>query len=632
MCGICGIARKDGAPVEAPALARMAAALAHRGPDDEGIETLGPVGLGHRRLSIIDLSPDGHQPMANEDGSVRIVFNGEIYNFRELRAGLEARGHRFRSRSDTEVIVHLYEELGTDCLTRLRGMFALAIWDEPRRRLFLARDRVGKKPLYYADNPARFLFGSEIKAILAAGGVERRPDLQALHHYLTYQYVPAPWTAFAGIRCLPPAHFLLLEEGRTRLERYWRLPYLPKLQAPEAALEEELRARLREAVRLRLVSDVPLGAFLSGGVDSSAVVALMARESAEPVRTFSIGFREEEFDELAFARLVAERCGTRHTEWVVEPRALEILPRLVWHFDQPFADPSAIPTWHVARLAREHVTVVLNGDGGDENFAGYGRYAANEETLRLERSLPLRAWRRARALAGGLRRAWRAGALPRRLAGLRPPSVEMENALRICHFTNEEKAALCTPEFVRGAGGTDSFALLFAAYGGAGDAEFLDRALAADVGMYLPDDLLVKVDVASMASSLEARSPFLDHELMEFAARLPAGSKLLRGETKRILKRALRGLVPDTVLERPKMGFGVPLGRWFRGELKEFVRDALLGDEARARGYFREEAVRTLLEEHLEGRADRSNHLWNLAMLELWHRTFIDPAHPGPPA
>jgi asparagine synthase (glutamine-hydrolysing) len=358
----------------------------------------------------------------------------------------------------------------------------------------------------------------------------------------------------------------------------------------------------------------------------------MAQEGAGPVRTFAIGFEEEEFDELPYARLVAERCGTRHTEWVVAPRALEILPRLVWHFDQPFADPSAIPAWHVARLAREHVTVVLNGDGGDESFAGYRRYAANEATLRLERSLPLRAWRRARALAGALRRAWRAGALPRGPFWLRPASVELENALRICHFTNEEKSALLTPEFARRAGGADSFALLFAACGAAGDVEFLDRALAGDVGMYLPDDLLVKVDVASMASSLEARSPFLDHEFMEFAARLPAECKLLRGETKRILKRALRGLVPDAVLERPKMGFGVPLARWFRGELKEFARDALLGPEARARGYFREEAVRALLEEHLEGRADRSNHLWNLAMFEHWHRAFIDPARLEPPA
>jgi len=570
--------------------------------------------------------------MGNEDGSVRIVFNGEIYNFRELRAGLEQRGHRFRSRSDTEVILHLYEELGTDCLSRLRGMFAFAIWDEPRRRLFLARDRVGKKPLYYADTAERFLFGSEIKAILAVEGVPRRPDRQALYHYLTYQYVPSPWTAFEGIRCLPPAHFLLLEDGKAAIERYWRLDYLPKLTAPEAALEEELRARLREAVRLRLVSDVPLGAFLSGGVDSSAVVALMAQEIAEPVRTFSIGFREEDFDELSFARLVAERFGTRHTEWVVEPRALEILPQLVWHFDQPFADPSAIPTWYVAKLAREHVTVVLNGDGGDEDFAGYGRYAANDLTVRQERTLPLRAWRRARALAAGLRRALRRGALPRRLAELRPVPVEMENALRLCHFTDEEKPALCTPEFVLSAGGVDSFALLFGAYGAAGDSEFLDRALAADVGMYLPDDLLVKVDVASMASSLEARSPFLDHEFMEFAARLPVGCKLLRGETKRILKRALKGLVPDTVLERRKMGFGVPLARWFRGELRDFVRDALLGPEARGRGYFREEAVRALLKEHLEGRADRSNHLWNLAMLEHWHRVFIDPARLDPPS
>lgn len=631
MCGICGVVHKDGAPVDAPALGRMAGSLAHRGPDDAGIEVRGAVGLGHRRLSIIDLSAAGHQPMGNEDGSVRIVFNGEIYNYRELRDGLEKRGHRFRSHSDTEVILHLYEELGTDCLSRLRGMFAFAISDEPRRRLFVARDRVGKKPLYYADSARRFLFGSEIKAILAAGGVPRRPDLQALNHYLTYQYVPSPWTAFAGIRCLPPAHFLLLEDGRATIERYWRLDYHPKLTAPEPALEEELRARLREAVRLRLVSDVPLGAFLSGGVDSSAVVALMAQEMGQPVRTFSIGFREAQFDELPFARLVAERFGTRHTEWIVEPRALEILPRLVWHYDQPFADPSAIPTWHVAKLAREHVTVVLNGDGGDEDFAGYGRYAANELTVRRQRSLPGRFWQRARAFAAGVRRALRQGKLPLGLGELRPLAVEMENALRLCHFNEQEKAALYTPEFARGAAG-DSFALLFAAYGAAGDAEFLDRALAADVGMYLPDDLLVKVDVASMAHSLEARSPFLDHELMEFAARLPTGCKLLRGETKRILKRSLKGLVPDAVLGRPKMGFGVPLARWFRGEMREFVRDALLGPEARARGYFREEAVRTLLEDHLAGREDRSNQLWNLAMLEHWHRVFIDPGRLEPPS
>ena len=606
--------------------------MKERGPDDHGLFVGPGIGLVHRRLSIIDLTPAGRCPMGDEKGTIQLVYNGELYNFKELRRDLEARGHAFRSRSDTEVVLCAFQEWGPVAVTRFSGMFAFAIWDEPRRRLFLARDRVGKKPLYYADTAERFLFGSEIKAILAVEGVPRRPDRQALYHYLTYQYVPSPWTAFEGIRCLPPAHFLLLEDGKATIERYWRLDYLPKLTAPEAALEEELRARLREAVRLRLVSDVPLGAFLSGGVDSSAVVALMAQEIAEPVRTFSIGFREEDFDELSFARLVAERFGTRHTEWVVEPRALEILPQLVWHFDQPFADPSAIPTWYVAKLAREHVTVVLNGDGGDEDFAGYGRYAANDLTVRQERTLPLRAWRRARALAAGLRRALRRGALPRRLAELRPVPVEMENALRLCHFTDEEKPALCTPEFVLSAGGVDSFALLFGAYGAAGDSEFLDRALAADVGMYLPDDLLVKVDVASMASSLEARSPFLDHEFMEFAARLPVGCKLLRGETKRILKRALKGLVPDTVLERRKMGFGVPLARWFRGELRDFVRDALLGPEARGRGYFREEAVRALLKEHLEGRADRSNHLWNLAMLEHWHRVFIDPARLDPPS
>jgi asparagine synthase (glutamine-hydrolysing) len=632
MCGICGIVSRDGAPVEAAALGRMATALAHRGPDDHGLHVAGGAGLGHRRLAIIDLTPDGHQPMANEDGTVHVVFNGEIYNFLELRPHLEKRGHRFRSRSDTEVILHLYEEHGTDCLRHLRGMFAFAIWDAPRRRLFAARDRLGKKPLYYARTPGGLLFASEIKGVLAEGSVPRRPHAEALHHYLTYQCVPSPLTAFEGIERLPPAHFLIYEGGGLRVERYWRLAYGPKLRAPDAELAAELRERLREAVRLRLVSDVPLGAFLSGGVDSSAVVALMSEAGGGPVRTFSIGFTEEEFDELPYARQVAERFGTRHTEWVVEPRALEILPRLVWHFDEPFADPSAIPTWHVSRLAREQVTVALNGDGGDEAFAGYGRYLANDRTWRLEQSAPRRAYRRARALAGAIRRAARRRTLPRGLRrALGRVSPEMENALRLCHFSPEEKEALYSPAFAAAVGGIDSFALLFAAAAASGAADFLDRTLAADVALYLPDDLLVKVDVASMAHALEARSPFLDHELMEFAARLPVDLKIRGGVGKYLLKRALADILPEPVLRRRKMGFGVPLARWFRGELREFVSDTLLGGRALARGYFRPAAVRALVEEHLRGREDRSNHLWDLTMLELWHRTFIDPPRLDPP-
>ncbi len=633
MCGICGLIRTDGRPADADAVRRMSAAVAHRGPDDEGLFCDGPAALGHRRLAVIDLSPEARQPLVNEDGSVRVVFNGEIYNFAELRAGLERRGHVFRSRSDTEVIVHLYEEHGEGCLDHLRGMFALAVWDAPRRRLLLARDRLGKKPLYWAEGAGRLLFASEIKAILAEGSTPRVPDALAIHHYLTYDFVPSPLTAFRGIRRLPPAHFLVLEGGRVRIERYWRLAYGPKAAAPPGELEAELLRRLREAVRLRLVSDVPLGAFLSGGVDSSAVVACMAEAAPGAVRTFSVGFREQEFDETPWARAVAERFGTRHTELLVEPRALEVLPRLVWHFDEPFADSSAIPSWYVAQAAREHVTVVLNGDGGDEDFAGYGRYVANDADRRLEARPGGRLWRRARLLARrGRDRMRGVPAMASLREDLRRLSPDVANGLRLCRFRPEEKAWLYHPAFTEAAGAGDSLSLLEEAAAAPGAEGLVDRALAADIALYLPDDLLVKVDVTSMAHGLEARSPLLDHELAEFAARLPERLKLDRGRTKVAFRRALRDILPPELLERPKMGFGVPLARWFRGELRDFVRDTLLDGTARGRGIFREEAVRALLAEHLAGRRDRSSHLWNLVMLEQWHRTFIDPAVPAPPA
>jgi len=627
MCGICGRINLDGTPVDRGLLQRMIAVLAHRGPDDEGLYLNGHVGLGHRRLSIIDLSASGHQPMPNEDETLWIVFNGEIYNFASLRTDLLSRGHRFRSSTDTETILHLYEEYGTECLHHLRGMFAFAIWDSRDDTLFLGRDRIGKKPLYYWHTPEVFAFSSEIKAILQCPDYEASPDLTAIHHYLTYQDVPSPWTAFQGIRKLPPSHYLLLKNGNTEVCRYWKLTYLPKYRLTEDEIKVQIIDRLKEAVRMRLISDVPLGAFLSGGVDSSAIVALMAAMSGRPVKTFSIGFKEEAYNELKYARMIADRFGTDHTEFIVEPNAVEILPKLVWHYNEPFADSSAIPTYYVSKLAREQVTVILNGDGGDENFAGYGRYSANEFSKEMHRYFPASI---ARLLLLVIMRLphgndptnlfWRL----KRFLQEYSKSPEMMNAHWLCHFSTEMKSDLYSPDFYAGQAADDSFALLLEKYRDADAESFLDKTLYADVVMYLPDDLLVKVDIASMANSLEARSPFLDHEFMEFAARIPSGMKLKGRSTKHILKEALRGILPDEVLFREKMGFGVPIDSWFRNEMKDMAYDVLLSDSAMQRGYFRKDAVKRILDQHTSGQWNWQYHIWNLLMLELWHRMFID--------
>jgi len=627
MCGICGKINFNNKPVDETLLKKMTSCLSHRGPDDEGIYLKKNVGLGHRRLSIIDLSPLAHQPMTNENGTLWIVYNGEIYNFIELRDDLIKKGHIFRSRSDTETIIHLYEEHGIECLKYLRGMFAFAIWDENKRSLFLARDRVGKKPLYYFHYQNTFVFASEIKSILQDCNFLRKPDYIAIHHYLTYQDVPSPWTAFEGIKKLPPAHSLTLANGKIELNRYWKLSYLPKLSLSEEDLKNEIIARLREAVRIRLISDVPLGAFLSGGVDSSATVALMSGLMSEPVKTFSIGFKEEAYNELRYARMVAERFKTDHTEFIVEPKALEVIDKLVWHYNEPFADSSAIPTYYVSKLAREQVTVILNGDGGDENFAGYGRYAANKLSGRLHRFLPVFA---ANSL-GALIQAFPHGKNPdnffwrlKRFLQEYTKSPEMRNAHWLCHFTTEMKNELYTDDFSLRVSSSDSFDLIFDKYREAEADDFLDRTLYADVMMYLPDDLLVKVDVASMANSLEARSPFLDHPFMEFIARIPSELKLRGKTTKYILKEALKGILPDEVLFREKMGFGVPIDHWFRNELKEMAYDTLLSDRAVQRGYFKKEAVKKILDEHTSNRWNWQNHIWNLLMLELWQVMFID--------
>jgi len=637
MCGIAGkLHFERDRPVDPELLARMCDTLAHRGPDNAGVWCDGPVGLGHRRLSVVDLSAAGHQPMTNEDGSLWIVFNGEIYNFPELRAELEWLGHRFRSRTDTEVVLHLYERLGADCLQRLRGMFAFAIWDARRHELFLARDRVGKKPLSYHLDDSGITFASEIKAILQDPDIERRPDLDAIHHYLTYQSVPAPLSAFQGIRKLPPGHFLRVRDGRVEVRRYWKLCYLPKRRAATARaradLEMELIERLDEAVSIRLMADVPLGAFLSGGVDSSAVVALMCRRARGPVRTFSIGFDELAHDELRFARRVANHLGTEHTELMVRPSAAEVLPRLAWHFDEPFADASAIPTYLVSKLAREHVTVVLNGDGGDENFAGYDRYVANQLAARLG---PLRPMLASRAFRYGLdllphgagsgSGRWR---LKRFVEQLGRSPVE-RNAAWLAQFDAQAKQQLYSEAFMHAVGFGNAEDLLVARYRETDADNFTDATLYADVNTYLPDTLLVKVDIASMANGLETRSPFLDHEFMEFAAQLPEDMKIRGRATKVVLKRALRGLVPDEVLNRRKMGFNPPVATWLRGELQELAQELLLSHEARGRGYFKPRFLERMLREHAEGRRNWHTQIWNLMMLEAWHLTFIDTVQPA---
>jgi asparagine synthase (glutamine-hydrolysing) len=615
MCGIAGLA---GARPDAALLERMGDAILHRGPDDYGALIDNDAGFAFRRLSIIDVA-GGHQPIFNEDNSAAIILNGEIYNHHELRDGLVERGHTFRTHSDVETVLHLWEEKGEDCLRDLRGMFAMAIWNRRDHSLFLARDRVGKKPLYYARLPAGgIVFGSEIKAILQHPDVKREPDLNALDQYLTLQYVPSPMTAFCGIERIPPAHWLRWRAGRVELSLYWQLEYEDKLTEPAAELKEELLRLLREAVAIRLESEVPLGAFLSGGIDSSTVVAFAAEAMSQPLKTFSIGFEAAEFDESKYARMVAEKYSTDHHELMVEAGAPELIDDIVWHYDQPFGDSSAIPSFHVARITKPHVTVVLNGDGGDESFAGYERYRIVNRYARYFR-LPRPVRRGLQTLARPL--STHIGRAERLFGGGMQDPFDAYFATLV-HLYPSRKPWLYDPDFRNRLSHQvppplehlKSFP----------HAALLDSMLDADVNNYLPDDLLVKMDVATMAHSLEARSPFLDHKVMEFMARVPADQKLRGGETKHILKSALRGILPDEILDRPKMGFGVPLGSWLRGSLKELLVDSVLSDRALGRGYFRPHAVREMVEEHMRGTNRFQYILWDLLLLERWHQVFID--------
>ncbi len=626
MCGIAGIVHGDGRPASAALVERMCAALEHRGPDSRGIHAAGPAGLGIQRLRVVDVE-GGDQPIYNEDRSIAVVLNGEIYNFRELRRRLEASGHRFRTDGDTEAIVHLYEEEGVECVRSLDGMFAFALWDEPRRRLLVARDRVGKKPLFYALREGSLTFASELTALLQDDEIPRDVDEQALDCYLAYGYVPAPLSAFEAVRKLPPATKMVYEGGGVALERYWRLDYGRKHDVGDPReLHAPLRETLRRAVRRRLVSDVPLGAFLSGGIDSSAVVAAMAQETAEPVRTFSIGFDSEHFDELDHAREVAELFGTEHEELRVRPDAISVAPRIARRHGEPFADSSAIPSFYLAEMARRHVTVALNGDGGDESFAGYTRYAANVLAARFERLHP--SLRRlvasfASRLPEGEREQGARNRI-RRLGG----SLDLDGPGRyeryVSLFDLERRNALYSDDYAAELAGSRLASEAIAEpWREASGQSRLDLLLEVDVRTYLPGDLLAKVDIATMAHSLEARSPFLDPEMMTFAAAIPAPMKLHGMQKKLILRDALRAWLPDSILDRPKQGFSVPLAEWLRGELREYSREVLLDPAAFGRERFRPDAVRGLLDRHLAGE-DNSQRIWALMMLELWKAEVLD--------
>lgn len=634
MCGLAGIlSLAPGARVDPGDLRRMAAQLVHRGPDDDGfyLDPQARCGLAFRRLAIIDVA-GGHQPLPSEDRSVWAVCNGEIYNFQELRTALMERGHTFATRSDSEVIVHLYEDRGPDCFRHLAGMFAIAIWDQARGRLVLARDRFGKKPLTWAVHAGRLYFASEIKAILALPQVPRVLDPQSLHRYLVLQYVPAPHSIYRGFSKLPPGHRLALAPGQPPPdpEPYWQLA-----PAPFAGTYADARARLGElltaAVRKRLIADVPLGAFLSGGIDSSVVVALMRRLGVHPLRTFSIGFPDARFDETAYARLVARHFNTEHHEHQVTPQARAVLETLAWHYDEPFADSSAIPTYYVSRWTRQSVTVALTGDAGDECFAGYDRYRAVRLAGRLDR-LPavarralaaaarLLPHRRPRTLSARLHRfgttlAWPAGRRYREWVSIFPPEL-LAGAYR--------------PEFRAALDLAEPAAWLERLFDAAPGPD-PERAVRTDFASYLPFDLLTKVDIASMACGLECRAPFLDHELVEFAVSLPLAWRLGPRGGKHILRDWAADLLPRPVLARAKMGFGVPVGEWFRGELQDLLRDRLFAPEALCARIFRPEWLRRFVHAHLSGRADLAHPLWALLMLELWHRRWRPdtPALPG---
>lgn len=625
MCGICGIVNFNNKQVEENILKRMADNLAHRGPDAQGFFLKNNVGLGHRRLSIIDLET-GDQPIYNEDRTLSLVFNGEIYNFRQLRVGLEKKGHIFRSRGDAEVIVHLYEEYGYQCLDFLEGMFAFAIWDQRDRKLFAARDRVGKKPFVYWHDNNCFAFSSELKSLLSASFIKRDVDLQALNLYLSFRYVPAPWTMFKNVKKLPPAHYMIIAGGQIEIKQYWRLVHRVGERQKISHYKEGLLDTLDKAVSKRMVSDVPLGVFLSGGIDSSAIVSLMNTHANENLKTFSVGFSNQLYNELDFAGSIARRFKTKHHELIVTPNILEVLPKITKHYGEPFADYSCIPTYYLAEFAARSVKVVLTGDGGDESFAGYYRYTACQ-MAEIFKLLPRFLTRSINFFMQNIYGSddirkfnWQ---MKRFFKSLN--YAPQERFLRwISSFNQEERALLYNHDFSQHLDAEQDKTVFEGYYKNKTGPDFSDLTRQAEIESYLPYDLLVKTDIATMAHSLEARSPFLDHKFMEFAATIPYDLKLHNFKNKYILKHSFKKILPRQILRRKKQGFGLPVGEWFRGPLKKYIQDILLDPLTLRRGYFNQSYVESILNRHMESKVDNGYKLGTLLMLELWHREFMD--------
>lgn len=634
MCAICGIINKEKFVDEA-LLRKMTDIMEYRGPDESGYFVKGRVGLGHRRLKIIDLVT-GRQPFSNEDGTVFLVCNGEIYNFKELRKPLEEKGHRFKSNSDNEVILHLYEEKGIDCLNDIRGMFAFAIWDDKNQKLFLARDRIGKKPLVYCETAEGIIFASEIKALLLHPLLKKEIDPVALDLFLTYQAVPSPYTIFKRIQKLPSAHYLIWQDREIKeIKRYWDINFTKKIKfKSEYEYSELLWTKLVEATKLRMIADVPLGAFLSGGIDSSTIVGIMSTLSRIPVKTFSIGFGEKDFDELKYAKIVADRFSTEHHQFIVKPEVMNVLPELVWHYNEPFGDSSMVPTYYVARETKKYVTVALNGDGGDENLGGYTRYWQMMLMKNLSSGIDvipdvIKKWLIDAFLEGYQKypdstffRIWKwiddakrngdAYAYGRRLTSFSP---EYKNEIYSELFKSELKYI-------------DAFGPVKNLWEKSGPVHLLERMIYTDFNLYLADVLTVKMDIASMANSLETRSPFLDHKFVETVASFPPELKSKGWTSKYILKKKLQGFLPDEILEREKMGFGLPVGEWFRKDMKDYLCRYLLSDNFAKRGFFNHEAVKNMVHQHIYGMKDHTARLWNLLVFELWYRIFIEGEHP----
>jgi asparagine synthase (glutamine-hydrolysing) len=624
MCGICG---KIGNPsVERDEIVRMISALEHRGPDDKGLYLNGGVGLGHARLSIIDLNT-GKQPIGNEDGTVWVVFNGEIYNYQKLRQALQEKGHRFSTQTDTETIVHAYEEYGESFVERLEGMFAFALWDQARAKLILGRDRIGQKPLFYAQTASGFIFASEIKALLADGEGPAGLDVHAMHHYLSLRYVPGSYTMFSGIKKLPPAHYLVLEKGKLRIERYWSLSYLPKFEYPHEDLLGLLKEKLRDAVSSHLVSDVPVGSFLSGGLDSPLVAALASLVSPGAIQTFSMGIDQQGFNELPFARQVADRYGTVHHEWIVRPDILGTLPDLIWHLDEP-SDPLATCMYSISRLTRQHVKVVLGGDGGDELFGGYERYWGNEilgTYSLIPRMIRKQIFARViRLLPEG--HAYKS--LAQKLQWMNTLSF-YEGAPRYAQsmifpwFDHEAKRSLYAESWRNKLEGEASSEYVVEFYDGARTDETVDRMMYADLCTRLPEHSLMILDRTAMAFGLEGRSPYLDHNLVEFAARIPTSMKIKGRNLRYIQKEVAREFLPRELLNREKQGFSTALPYWLKKTLREPLSRLLSASHLCQDGYFRQQGVDAVIREHYQGGVDHSNRLWMLLNLEIWYRMKI---------